>query len=98
MISNISEVYSANMPLLRLQVSSPLRRNSVRVDITIHDIYHNGLACVELVSSIITQLPKLRQVFYALKHLLYFCDLNETYSRGLSSYSLFLMVASYYQM
>lgn len=63
-----------------------------KVDISIFDSRHNGLACVDLVKEYLSFYPALKPIVLALKQYLYTLNLNDTYLGGLSSYGLILMV------
>lgn len=71
--------------------SGPLMQ--VAVDATVHD--HAGLASVGLLRHYLQTYPTLRPLAVALKHMLVERGLSCTYTGGLSSYCLTLMLASF---
>ena len=88
-------IANAVVPVLKVKVewdSVP-----VHLDFTVQDIKHSGLRCVDFVKRVLSFYKNIRPVVLLLKQLFYVCDFKEPYTGGLSSYSLFLMVTSYFQ-
>jgi len=50
---------------------------------------------VNLVKSYMAEFPPLKHLTLVLKHLLFVCSMNDTYSGGLSSYGIILMIMSF---
>ena len=74
---NIKVIPSATVPVIKIVCSNHYLNK--RVDITIHDPGHNGLACVELVKSYMDWYPNLKPLTLVLKQFLYYLNLNDTY-------------------
>mmetsp|Transcript_10073 Transcript_10073/g.19838 ORF Transcript_10073/g.19838 Transcript_10073/m.19838 type:complete len:691 (-) Transcript_10073:44-2116(-) len=88
-------ISTASVPVIKCTL---VQRNAkVQIDITVQDSKHSGVACREYVKGILSKDRIIRPIFLVLKQLFYWCDCNETFRGGLSSYSLFLMITSYCQ-
>lgn len=68
-----------------------------RLDITIKDMKHNGLNCVNLVKKYLEKFTQLKPLVLVLKYMMYSLDLSDTYQGGLNSYGLILMIVSMLQ-
>ena len=73
------------------------RAKALQLDITFDSSGHHGLDGVILMSQIMDELPMLRPLVVVLKQFLSHRGLLTSYTGGLSSYALFLMVARYLQ-
>lgn len=85
----------ATVPLIK--VRAELLGRTIFVDITISDPNHSGIKCLGVVNRLLAQHSGIRPIFLILKQLFYVCNFKEPYNGGLGSYSLFLMVASFFQ-
>ena len=72
------------------------RQTAVNVDISFNK--SNGVQAVKLIKHLINEFPVLPKLVLVLKHFLRMRDLNEVYTGGLSSYSLFLLCVSFLQL
>ena len=71
--------------------------NFMKIDLTVQDLRHNGLSCVELVQAYLTKFSCLRYLVLPLKQLLFNSELNDPYQGGMTSYGLILMIVSFLQ-
>mmetsp|Transcript_27457 Transcript_27457/g.27102 ORF Transcript_27457/g.27102 Transcript_27457/m.27102 type:complete len:251 (+) Transcript_27457:1442-2194(+) len=85
----------AVVPIIKLKCES--RGKTINMDITVQDIKHTGVQCCSFVNRVQAAYGNIKPIFLILKHLFYLCGCKEPYNGGLSSYSLFLMVTSYFQ-
>lgn len=69
----------------------------VSIDISMDDNRHGGVKCVDFVKKVMDRYKFLKEIVVVLKHLLFICNFHEKFSGGLTSYALFLMIASYLQ-
>lgn len=69
----------------------------MHIDISIQDIKHYGLKCVDLVKEYLKEYEALEPLIFSLKNLLKMADLNDPYKGGVSSYGLILMIVSFLQ-
>lgn len=67
----------------------------VKVDISFNQ--HAGVQCVELIQGFIQEFPYLPHLAFVIKQFLAQRQLNEVYYGGISSYSLILMIVSFFQ-
>ena len=88
-------IKNTSVPVLKL--TSNLSSDPIKIDITMKDVRHSGLTCVNLVRQYLISYPALRPIALVLKHLLYTGKLNDPFQKGLSSYGLILMIVSYFQ-
>jgi len=95
MVNDASEFYSAPLPHLRLNITSGLQK--LRVNITVEGSTHCSPERSQFIQRALNDCKILKPVYLALKHIVYYCEMNESQTRGLSSYGLFLMVLSYIQ-
>lgn len=68
------------------------------VNITFQTYYHNGLKCNALLREYMGKDPHVRPLVLVLKKLLYVNQLHDTYTGGLGSYSLVLLVVAFLQV
>jgi hypothetical protein len=73
------------------------RARMIQLDISFDSPEHHGLEAVQMVSQILEELPLIRPLMLVLKQFLLDRGLLTSYTGGLSSYCLFLMVARYLQ-
>ncbi|CAG9320403.1 TRF4_3 [Blepharisma stoltei] len=85
----------AVVPIIKLKCE--LSGKTIQMDITVQDIKHTGIQCCSFVNRVQAVYGNIKPIFLILKQLFYLCGYKEPYNGGLSSYSLFLMVASYFQ-
>ena len=71
------------------------RETEVKVDIAFNQMH--GIRCVELVSEFKTQYPQLPILLLVIKQFLTQRQLNEVFYGGINSYSLVLMLVSFFQ-
>jgi non-canonical poly(A) RNA polymerase PAPD5/7 len=83
------------MPVLKVKCCK--RFLSKRLDISIQDNKHNGIACVSLVRDFLAIYEHLKPLVLVFKYFLQKCSLADTYQGGLSSYGLILMIVSFFQ-
>merc|ERR1719264_1489683 len=69
----------------------------LRVNITVEGSTHCSPERSQFIQRALNDCKILKPVYLALKHIVYYCEMNESQTRGLSSYGLFLMVLSYIQ-
>lgn len=69
----------------------------INVDITLWSENHNGLPCVKLVRSYLSESQLIEPLILVLKQMLKVWGFNDAYTGGLSSYALFLMIVSFLQ-
>ncbi|KAM3573175.1 hypothetical protein VYU27_004849 [Nannochloropsis oceanica] len=69
----------------------------VYLDVSIEGGQHNGLLANQVIAELLRENPALRPLVLVLKHFMKERGLMESYSGGLSSYGLVLMVARYLQ-
>jgi len=89
-IAEVKTIKNTAVPLLKVVCTNAYLQQ--KFDITIKDFRHNELSCVNLVKEYLVKYPPLRPLSLVLKHLINTLGLNQTYSGGLSSYGLLLMV------
>lgn len=73
------------------------RDEDVYLDVSIEGGQHNGLLANRVIADLLRENPALRPLVLVLKHFMKERGLMESYSGGLSSYGLVLMVARYLQ-
>lgn len=83
-------------PLIKVSTKDKSTR-SLQLDITFDSPQHHGLEGVEMVTAMIEDYPLLRPLVLVLKQFLLGKGLLTSYTGGLSSYCLFLMVTRYLQ-
>ncbi len=66
------------MPMLKITCTKAYANR--KIDISIQDSRHNGLACVDLVNDFLATYPALRPLTLILKQILYHLELNDTYT------------------
>lgn len=86
---------NAQIPVLKLVTCAEL--GGFPVDVTVEDIRHQGLECVELVKRLVCKYPPLKPIVLILKQLLNLSELSDPYMGGLSSYGLVIMIVAYFQ-
>ena len=80
-----------------LRITTSEEYGKMTVDISVQNDKHYGIKCVELVKSYIKEYDVLKPMTIALKTILKNANLNNSYTGGLSSYGLILMIVSYIQ-
>ena len=80
-----------------LRLTTTEEYGKMTVDISVQNDKHYGIKCVELVKSYIKEYDVLKPMTIALKTILKNANLNNSYTGGLSSYGLILMIVSYIQ-
>jgi len=83
-------IKNTSVPVLKITCTKEFLNK--RVDISIQDMRHNGLRCVDLVKEYLGAYPHLKPLVLTLKYMLYILNFNDTYQGGLSSYGLILMI------
>lgn len=87
---------NAQVPVIKMQVCPSL--GGFPVDVTVHDLRHQGLECVDLVRRLVERYPPLKPIALVLKQLLNVSGLSDPYLGGLSSYGLVIMIVAYFQI
>ena len=70
-------IKNTSVPVLKITCTKEYL--SKKVDITIQDVMHNGLKCVELVKEYLEIYVPLKSLVLALKYFLYILNFNDTY-------------------
>lgn len=91
---SVKTIPHAAIPIITLITAAPY---NVRLDISFEGPGHNGLATNDVVLSLIHEFPPLAPIMLVLKSFAIERGFAISYSGGLSSYSLLLMVARYLQ-
>lgn len=86
-------IATAAVPVLKIKMF--VNNNPINIDVSVDDSRHGGLKCVDFVKKVMNRYQYLKEVVLVLKHLMYLCNFHEKFSGGLTSYALFLMVASF---
>lgn len=89
------KVFNANFPILKLNTKN--KSLNIKIDITVFVNKHKGKECSQLISYFLGKYPEIKPAFLVLKQLMYVCEFNEPFKRGMNSYGLFLMLVYYYQ-
>mmetsp|Transcript_10554 Transcript_10554/g.20315 ORF Transcript_10554/g.20315 Transcript_10554/m.20315 type:complete len:520 (+) Transcript_10554:134-1693(+) len=94
-VEQIRLISSAYIPVLKIV----FRQDHLKLqfDITLQDTRHRGLRACEFVKRVLSQSQLIKPIFMAFKQLFYWVDCHEAFKGGLSSYSLFLMTAYFFQ-
>ena len=80
----------ATVPIIKFED----KETRVKVDISLNE---SGLKSAEKVKEYLKQYPLLDKMVIVIKQYLYQCHLNEVYSGGIGSYSVILLVVSFFQ-
>ena len=80
----------ATVPIIKFEDKA----TKVKVDISFNE---SGLKSAEKVKEYLKQYPLLDKMVKVVKQYLYQCNLNEVYSGGIGSYSVILLVVSFFQ-
>jgi len=80
----------ASVPIIKFED----RETKVKVDISFNT---SGLVSAEKVKAYLKQYPLLDKMILVVKHYLYQCKLNEVYFGGIGSYSVILLIVSFFQ-
>ena len=88
----VTAIISATVPVIKLSVH--LNGVLYRFDITFDTPIHTGLMTREYVNSLLKDIQPLRPLTLVMKQLLTQGDLSNSYSGGLCSYALVIMIAS----
>lgn len=91
----IKYVESAVVPIIKITTTE--KYNSMQIDISIQDMKHYGLKCVDLVKEFMNSYEALEPLLFSLKNILKNANLNDPYTGGMSSYGLILMLVSFLQ-
>lgn len=94
-VEHLKLIGSAYIPVLKLTLTQDHLK--LQFDITLQDPKHRGLRACEFVRRVLNQSWLIKPIFMAFKQLFYWVDCHEAYKGGLSSYSLFLMTACFFQ-
>ena len=84
------------VPVIKVSTKAS-RGRALQLDITFDSPGHHGLEAVLLISQLVEELPMLRPLAIVLKQFLSHRGLLTSYTGGLSSYGLLLMIARYLQ-
>ena len=88
-------IRGASIPIIKFQMSP--KYHSRKVDITFQTAFHNGLRCNNVLRQFLQEEPLIKPLVLVLKMFLYVKGLNDTYTGGLGSYSIALMVVALLQ-
>lgn len=88
----IEPLKSAKCPIIKL---ADKQSGGVKVDISFNR--ENGIYAVRLVKQLMGRFPELRPMLFVLKQFLKSRQLHETYTGGVSSYLLTIMIVSFLQ-
>lgn len=88
---HIEPITTSKVPIIKMED----KETKVHVDISFNRT--NGIYCVKLVLKLIQKYPELKPLMILLKCFLKSRNLNETYSGGVGSFLLTMMVVSYLQ-
>lgn len=89
-------IKGAAYPVLKLECTPEY--SNKRLDITIKEMRHTGVNCVNLVKEYIIEYELiLRPLVFILKQMVYMADLNDPFTGGINSYGLILMVVAFLQ-
>lgn len=91
----VKYIKTAQIPVMKLTTSAVY--DFFKIDITIKDMNHYGLNCVDFVKKILQYYEPLKPILLVIKHLLNKVQLNDPYKGGLSSYGLILMILAFFQ-
>ena len=80
----------ATVPIIKFKD----KETKVKVDISFN---MSGIKSAEKVKEYLKQYPLLKKMVLVIKQYLYQCDLNEVYFGGIGSYSVILLVVSFFQ-
>jgi len=84
--------------MLRLDIEFPHAHGKIRkVDITVFDRNHNGMAIAHYISENIKIFPQLKPLFFTIKSLSYHFKLNDPKNGGIRTYALVIMIISFLQ-
>lgn len=89
--ASIEPIKSAKCPIIKLCD----KQTNIQVDISFNR--ENGIYCVQLVKQLKRKYPELRHLLLVLKCFLKSRQLNETYTGGMSSFLLTILVVSHLQ-
>ena len=95
-IKDVKHIRTASIPIIKLQLGAKYEFR--KVDITFQTYYHNGIKCNALIKEYINKEPHLKPLVIVLKKLLYCNNMHDTYTGGLGSYSLVLLVVALLQV
>ena len=84
------------VPVIKVSTKDA-RAKMIQLDISFDSNEHHGLEAVQMISEVMEELPLIRPLVLVLKQFLLDRGLLTSYTGGLSSYCLFLMVARYLQ-
>ena len=90
-------ILTENLSIKILRIITIDAYSEMSIDISFDSEKHNGLKCVNLINSYLTEYKVLRPITIALKAILQSANLHNPNKGGLSSYGLILMVVSYIQ-
>jgi DNA polymerase sigma len=94
-VEQLRLINSAVIPVLKLAFRQDHLK--LQIDVTLQNSLHRGLKASEFVRRVLSQSELVKPIFMAFKQLFYWVDCHEAYKGGLSSYSLFLMIACFLQ-
>ena len=86
---SINPIKHAKVPIIKIQEKS----TNQNIDISFNRT--NGIYCVKLVKTLLRKYPELKPLLLVIKAFLKCRELNETYTGGVSSFLLTMLVTSY---
>ncbi|XP_046842483.1 terminal nucleotidyltransferase 4B-like isoform X3 [Xenia sp. Carnegie-2017] len=90
-VNSIRVLDKASVPIIKVTDTKTM----VKIDISFN--MNNGVQSAELIKSYMEQYPPLACLAFVIKQLLVNRDLNEVFIGGLSSYTVVLMIVSFFQ-
>jgi DNA polymerase sigma len=84
------------VPVIKVSTKDA-RARMIQLDISFDSKDHHGIEAIQMVAQVVDELPLIRPLVLVLKQFLLDRALLTSYTGGLSSYCLFLMVARYLQ-
>lgn len=88
---SLSVLDKASVPIIKFED----KRTEVKVDISVN--MNSGIKSAEKVKAFLKQYPLLDKMILVIKQFLYQRNLNEVYSGGIGSYSVVLLIVSFFQ-
>jgi DNA polymerase sigma len=82
-----------------IELPNPHGSNSKmrKIDITVIDRNHNGLAIAHYISENLKVFPQLKPLFFTIKSLTYHFKLNDPKNGGIRTYGIIIMILSFLQ-
>ena len=75
---SVKFIDNTTIPILKIVANDQYK--NIQIDVSIQDIKHYGLKCVELIKSYLEEYEVLRALVFALKNVLKYAHLNDAYT------------------